>query len=151
MKKMFKPKVMLKSNVEAYILDVRNSKSSPSATEKKNTPDYFWKSLSNATQLEYQKLKYAGLVPVGFNSILTTHSLPWLKKEGFTWPEDKPLTCHSFRCGVESYLMNVCKVDRFYIARQGSWAITELAGDLLLRYDREQTISELFAKHLILL
>jgi hypothetical protein len=37
--------------------------------------------------------------------------------------------------------MNVCKVDRFYIARQGSWAITELAGDVLLRYDREQTIT----------
>jgi hypothetical protein len=35
MKKMFKPKVMLKSNVEAYILDVRNSKSSLFATEKK--------------------------------------------------------------------------------------------------------------------
>jgi hypothetical protein len=72
---------------------------------------------------------------------LTTQLLPWLKKEGFTWPEDKPLTCHSFRCGIESYLMNVCKVDRFYIVRQGSWAITELAGDLLLRYDREQTIA----------
>jgi hypothetical protein len=67
--------------------------------------------------------------------------LPWFQKEGFSWPKDKPLTCHSFRCGIESYLMNDCKIDRFYIARQGGWAINELAGELLLRYDRAQTIA----------
>jgi hypothetical protein len=44
--------------------------------------------------------------------------------------------------------MNVCKVDRFYIACQGSSAITELAGDSLLRYDREQTISRIICETL---
>jgi hypothetical protein len=76
---------------------------------------------------------------------LTTHSLPWLKKEGFTCLEDKPLTCHSFCCGVESYLMNVCKVD---IARQESWAITKLASDSLLRYDGKQTIFRIICETL---
>jgi hypothetical protein len=32
-------------------------------------------------------------------------------------------------------------MDRFFVARQGCWAINELAGELLLRYDRNQEVA----------
>jgi hypothetical protein len=57
-------RLCLKSNVEAYILDLRNSNVKPSKNEKKQKVcvcDFFWKSISNAKDLKYKKLKYAGV------------------------------------------------------------------------------------------
>jgi hypothetical protein len=123
-------------------LDLRNSNVKPSKNEEaKGVCDFFWKSISNAKDLKYKKLKYAGVGIDGINNVLTNIVLPWLLKNNFCWPKEKPLTCHSFRAGVETYLLNTIKMDRFFVARQGCWAINELAGELLLRYDRNQEVA----------